>query len=563
MAPSFVSLFSGAGGFDVGFDAAGFRCVAQVEIDKTARAVLGKHWPDVPRYEDVRQFGAAQVPTCDVVVGGFPCQDVSTAGKRKGFEAGERSSLFFEMVRVIRELRPLYVVWENVPGLLTADEGRNFAAVLVELGDLGFDGGWRTVDAQFFGVPQQRRRVFGVFARGDSGAERCAEILALAEGVRRRTPPRRKAGAGVAATLTRGSSGGGVNPPGRRQEDDISLVVAGTITGAGAGTARTGPGNECSLLVGTFTEGQHSGYQEAPAASALRACGGNFAANLAVFGGGSCGGVPHAAATLTAKAGSRQDFDTDNFVLIQDAREVEKAQNGAGVKVDTVSYTVDTMGAQAVVCHESGQGWRNESEQSGPLRAEGENRPSRPTHIVVEGSPAVCIPIDMRQASRGETMTNNRPGGSTGGAPGTGIGEDGDPSPTIAGSHTPAVCVTGTVTHTLTHEGADASEDGTGRGTPIVAFAENSRDEVRESEIAPCLQQPGGRPGHGYPAVRRLTPRECERLMGWPDDFTRWREDGTEIADGPRYRLCGNGVVGTVSGWLARRMMAVMTGGEA
>ena len=132
-----------------------------------------------------------------------------------------------------------------------------------------------------------------------------------------------------------------------------------------------------------------------------------------------------------------------------------------------------------------------------------------------------------------------------------------------------AVCVTVPVTHTLTHEGADASEDGTGRGTPIVAFAENVRGELRETEVAQSLNTNGGKPGQGYPAVRiggivrRLTPRECERLMGWPDDWTRWRADGSEIADGPRYRLCGNGVVGTVSGWLARRMMAVMTGGEA
>jgi len=522
MVPTYVSLFAGAGGFDVGFDAAGFRCVAQVEIDKTARAVLARHWPDVPRFPDVRAFGKAQVKRCDVVVGGFPCQDVSTAGRRAGFEGGERSSLWFEMVRVVRELRPAYVVWENVPGLLSADDGRAFGWVLRELADLGFDGGWRSVDAQYFGVPQQRRRVFGVFARGRAGAERCAEVLALAEGGRRRTPKGRKAGKGVAATFTRGSGGVGVNPPGRRQEDDVNLVV-GSLGATGDGG-----------------RGSRVGADEA-------------GAGLLVVVGGGQGRERRGNTALSAKGGTgRIDFDTENFVLIQDARAgiAEKSQGGLGIRVSSVSYTLDTLATQAV-----------------------------------------CIPIDMRQASRGETMTNNRREGTSGGAPGTGVGKDGDPSPTLSVSHPPAVCVTVPVTHTLTGEGADAGEDGTGRGTPIVAFnwqsggdcrlnaredltdaqsvgqvpavafAENSRDEVRESEIAPCLQQPGGRPGHGYPAVRigttvrRLTPRECERLMGWPDDWTRWRADGSEVADGPRYRLCGNGVVGTVSGWLAARLM--------
>ena len=112
-----------------------------------------------------------------------------------------------------------------------------------------------------------------------------------------------------------------------------------------------------------------------------------------------------------------------------------------------------------------------------------------------------------------------------------------------------------------------------GRHWPDVPRYEDVRQfgaaQVRYVDPPPAVTCGGGKPGEGHPAVqigatvRRLTHRECERLMGWPDDFTRWREDGTEIADGPRYRLCGNGVVGTVSGWLARRMMAVMTGGEA
>jgi DNA (cytosine-5)-methyltransferase 1 len=157
------------------------------------------------------------------------------------------------------------------------------------------------------------------------------------------------------------------------------------------------------------------------------------------------------------------------------------------------------------------------------------------------------------------------------------------------------VCTTGQRMSALTGDGADASEDGTGRGTPIIAFAQNQRDEVRDLgdragalAAEPGMKQqtyvmavqednqngvcerptvgtlrpdaPGTQPGGSLlrvaGTVRRLTPRECERLMGWPDDWTRYREDGSEIADGPRYRMCGNGVVGTVAHWLGRRLLA-------
>jgi DNA (cytosine-5)-methyltransferase 1 len=126
MQPTVGSLFSGAGGFDIGFDRAGFALAWQVEIDPTARDVLARHWPDVERHEDVRTVGKKNLAPVDVVVGGFPCQDVSVAGKGKGL-SGARSGLFYEMARVIRELRPACVVWENVPGLRSNDGGRHRA----------------------------------------------------------------------------------------------------------------------------------------------------------------------------------------------------------------------------------------------------------------------------------------------------------------------------------------------------------------------------------------------------------------------------------------------------
>jgi len=131
------SLFAGIGGFDLGFERAGFEIKWQVEIDPFCLAVLAKHWPDVRRYEDVRTVGAEQLAAVDVLCGGFPCQDISYAGAGAGLE-GKRSGLWFEMRRIVRELRPRYVVVENVAALLERGLGR----VLGDLADSGYDAEW-------------------------------------------------------------------------------------------------------------------------------------------------------------------------------------------------------------------------------------------------------------------------------------------------------------------------------------------------------------------------------------------------------------------------------------
>jgi len=183
----FISLFTGIGGFDLGFERAGMQCVAQVEFDKRAREVLRKHWPDVALHEDVRNVGKHNLPTVDLVCGGFPCQDLSVAGKRKGLD-GERSGLWFEFHRIIGELKPGWVVIENVPGLLTSNRGRDFAVILDGLVKCGYRVAWRVLDAQYFGLAQRRKRVFIVASLGNG---RAAEVLFERESGNGNTPPRR------------------------------------------------------------------------------------------------------------------------------------------------------------------------------------------------------------------------------------------------------------------------------------------------------------------------------------------------------------------------------------
>ena len=149
------SLFSGIGGFDLGLERAGMRVIWQSEIDPYASAVLRKHWPHVPNHGDIRAIHFPPVERCDVLCGGFPCQDISNAGKRAGID-GERSGLWSEFARVIGELRPQYVVVENVAALL----GRGLDRVLGDLAALGFDAEWHCIPASAVGAPHRRDRLW-------------------------------------------------------------------------------------------------------------------------------------------------------------------------------------------------------------------------------------------------------------------------------------------------------------------------------------------------------------------------------------------------------------------
>jgi DNA (cytosine-5)-methyltransferase 1 len=175
-----ISLFSGVGGMDLGFQRAGFEHVAFCEADAYRREVLARHWPDVPIYDDVRTFDyQGQV---DCLIGGFPCQDLSVAGRRAGL-AGERSGLFYDAIRIADRVvqQGGYVVLENVAGLLSSNHGRDFAIVLRSLADIGFtQPTWRVLDSQFFGVPQRRKRIFVVAQRSKSSVP--GEVLDISEG---------------------------------------------------------------------------------------------------------------------------------------------------------------------------------------------------------------------------------------------------------------------------------------------------------------------------------------------------------------------------------------------
>ena len=219
--PTVGSLFAGIGGFDLGFEQVGFRTEWQVEIADIPRAVLADHFPHAKQFTDVRTC-LPELWHTDVIIGGFPCQDVSMAGKRRGL-AGERTGLFFDALNIVSALKPRWLVLENVPGLLNSNDGRDFQTVVQSLAQCGYVGYWRVLDASYFGVPTARRRVFLVAGLGEQPpiefmADAGAVCSVAGKGGAGRQKPHRTLLAGIAPSgIDRAGSDIVVVPGGRRE----------------------------------------------------------------------------------------------------------------------------------------------------------------------------------------------------------------------------------------------------------------------------------------------------------------------------------------------------------
>lgn len=233
-APRYLSTFTGIGGMDIGFDQAGWECAGMVEIDKYCMSILNRHWPEVPKHDDIRTARdwcdeQGITGNVELVIGGAPCQDLSRAGKQKGFDGGERSVLFFDMVALAAHVGARWLVYENVPGLLTSNEGRDFGAVLVALAEAGFTHvEWRMLDSQHFGVPQRRERVLLVACTADLGV---GEVLTEPESLHWHPEARFTAQANPAGQATDGVGAGGGDEPGAGGGDEPGAGGADDVGG--------------------------------------------------------------------------------------------------------------------------------------------------------------------------------------------------------------------------------------------------------------------------------------------------------------------------------------------
>lgn len=157
----FASFFAGIGGFDLGFERAGMQVVFHCEIDEFCQKILSRHWPEVPLYADITTLNAATIPPAELWCAGWPCQDLSHAnvGDRKGL-AGKRSGLFHNFMGLVKEVHPAWLVLENVPGLLSAEQGTALETVTDTLEENGYLGGWVTYNTLDAGLPHHRDRIF-------------------------------------------------------------------------------------------------------------------------------------------------------------------------------------------------------------------------------------------------------------------------------------------------------------------------------------------------------------------------------------------------------------------
>lgn len=588
---TYGSVCSGIEAASVAWEPLGMKPAWFSEIEAFPSAVLKHHWPHVSNLGDMTKIAAAvragTVVAPDIGVGGTPCQAFSVAGARAGLSdpRGQLTISYVELADAIDDTRtaagkqPAIFVWENVPGVLSSKDNA-FGAFLGFLAgeecELQPPGGkwknagyvrgpkrtlaWRVLDAQFFGVAQRRRRVFVVAsARTDFDP---AKVLFEPESVRRDTPPSRSAGSAVAA-----------------------------LTANGVGTC------------GADDNQGQAGHL------------------IAAFGGGNCSGALDVAACLTAR-GQRIDFEVETFLAQYSstgqgawaegpgtlrAREQESHEHLAVMAVhgtqdpDTLNELAHTLGRNqgqenAVIAFNSKDHGQDAAEEISPtLRSAGHSG----SHANAGAPPAVAYGFQPRIARNGR-------------------GDMGD------------VC------HALT---AEAGETGKGDSAPhvAVAFAENSRGELRlqdgDGSITGPLSTGGGKPGQGYPAVvafqergradgrtleingdlayaltapngggraqernivdfrtmavRRLTPRECERLQGFPDDHTlipygkairpekleadyakylmrggrmTFDECCRAAADGPRYKAIGNSMAVPCMAWIGKRILQQLEG---
>ena len=352
-----ASLFSGIGGFDLAAERAGIQTVMCAEQDSHCQDVLRAHWPDVPIVDDVRSVDGSI--NADIISGGFPCQDISVAGRRAGL-AGERSGLWWEFHRILAAVRPTWAVIENVFGLLSSNRGRDMGAILGALGQLGYGFAYRVFDAQYVGVAQRRRRVFIVGCLGD--VRRASQVLLEPESLCGNPPPSRETGQGVAGTPEGGSGSRGwpddtdrmTFVKGRRAHNDADYetwrtdIVAPTLNAfENDGDARA------TVVVGTLSPGSHPGG----------------------FNGQDIGQLV-VASPVTASAGhhghsSPRGDGADNLVV---ARIDNAGANGCGILGDGTTHALGGATDVIVAGFSAGQGSKARgigyaNEQSPTLRA--------------------------------------------------------------------------------------------------------------------------------------------------------------------------------------------------
>lgn len=427
-AMNYLSVCSGIEAATVAWHQMGWKPVAFSEIEKFPSQVLQHHYPSVPNVGDMTKFEEWNLDSIDLLVGGTPCQSFSVAGLRKGLD-DPRGNLMLTYGAIAKRFRPKWLVWENVPGVLSSNGGRDFATFLGMLAELGYGFAYRVLDAQYFGVAQRRRRVFVVGCLGDwrSAAAVLFERDSLCGNPAPSREKREGTTNGIAKCLTARGAGAGNCDPETSNMIPVGVPnVMSTLLSSTAGVSR--PGNAAT---------EHETYIPMAYRKSKRAQSEDDDESWV-----------EDEITNTINLFDQGDIRATQAILqpisIQDVRGIDKSQGGKGWNDNGTSYTLDTHATQGI---------------------------------------AQLIPIDnMNHIGRKDNHS-------------FGDFEPSAPSFTLTKGHSHAVAT--------------------------------------------------------QMAVRRLTPVECERLQGFPDNYTNIKEN---CPDGPRYKALGNSMAVPVMRWIGERI---------
>lgn len=542
----YVSIFSGIEAATVAWHPLGWEPLAFSEIDPFPSTVLQHHYPDIPNLGDITKIDwSPYVGAADIVVGGSPCQSFSVAGKREGLAGA--SGLMFEYIRAVRELRPRWFVWENVPGAFTSERGEAYRQLLSEMDALGYGLAWRVLDAQFFGVAQRRERVFLV---GSLGTMRCAEVLFERESL----------------SWNHQSS--------RQKRQALTEEAQERVGEADHDSGCLNPGETQSRRV-------YPASGVYPTLSTREKSGQNQESVFTQFGDDVAG-------TLTSRYDSSPCVDRGANVVVDERDKVflcqtaQTGSNGKLVKQDDVMNTLDRTNSTAVAALDF-------NPTDARLRYANDDVSQTLTARARTGGNQV--PLVQVQP-----LVFNPNAGITEKGGGFALSED--VTPMLKTDHNPAVAFASNQrdeVRELEVAGALAAQPGIKQQT-YICRADGQANAMTSVDMAPTLTSHAKKdPPLIYPAedsigedaliqrdmsatlsthntqtlitggrekrsltVRRLTPRECERLQGFPDDYTDIPYRNKEHApDGPRYKALGNSMAVPVMRWIGERIRMV------
>ena len=435
----------------------GWTAAAYSEIEKFPSQVLAHHYPDVPNVGDMTKFKEWNIGPIDLLVGGTPCQSFSVAGLRKGLD-DPRGNLMLTFLAIADQYRPRWLVWENVPGVLSSNGGKDFGTFLGALGELGYGFAYRILDAQYFGVAQRRRRVFVVGYLGDWRA--------------------------AAAVLFERHSLSGDSAPSREKRKEVAASV-GDGTPVGGLCARTGLSNSA---------------QDAQQGHLL----------------------PIALAENTI------------------GRQPQNGGNGDGFTIGGPMYTLNATGAHGVAQPISFSGQMSTPQTDVEM-----------TQTLQAKNPmAVAVP---------EVMCTLRASGA--GFDRTGNSATEHETYIPVGTDLYNGAITGEVAVPMTNR-----SDGTGTGPTVMQAmtfdmaqitSPTNRSQVNPNFPVSTMSKGSDLHLASSMAVRRLTPVECERLQGFPDNYTDIQPKGKATPDGPRYKALGNSMAVPVMAWIGKRIQEV------